>query len=215
MFEESTGVATATDGTYEGETMTDTTETTAGFISTEPAPAEVPATLKHRGSLTSVVAITSRDKGSRGIEINVHSDSNGNEYKTTIWPPRQWTDNVRITGAELAQLPRPEGVTAAGNPKQSPYERFGRTIASSDGRGELQRLLRAGDAAGRTPENTYTDFDSLVTNLNTALTGIPLVFTTGPDGEPDPQYGFRIKVRSIYPHDAKWEKIRAEDAGGN
>lgn len=192
----------------------DATGTVEDFIRTEAAPAEVPKTLKHRGSLTSVTAITSKEKGSRGIEVSVHSDSNGKDYKTTIWPPAQWTANVFITGEELAKLPGPEGLTAAGNPKQTPYQRFGRTIRSTDGSAELQRLITAGTKAGRTLNSNYTDFDTLVENLNAGLAGMPIVFTTGADGDPDPQYGFRIKVRNVYPFDAKYDKIRAESADG-
>jgi len=183
------------------------------FFVTEAAPADVPKMLKHRGSLSSIVAITSKEKGSRGIEITCHSDSNGTDYKTTIWPPSQWVENVFITGEEMKKFPRPEGLTEKGNPKQSPYERFGRTIHSTDGRGELERVLFAGAKCERVADKNYSDFDSLVGNLNSALAGIPIIFTTGPDGEPDPQYGFRIKVKSIMPHDAKFEKMKAEDAG--
>lgn len=186
-----------------------------GFIRTEAAPAEVPRQLKHRGSVTGIMAITGTTTGNRGIEVTVHSDSNGRDYKTAIWPPRQWTDNVFITGAELAALPAPEGVTEKGNPKQTPYQRFGRTINSTDGRAELQRVITAGTRADRTLNPNYTDFDTLVENLNTGLSGTPIIFVTGPDGDPDPEYGFRIKVKTVLPFDANFEKLRQDDAGGS
>lgn len=216
---ESTGVQTAQEATVAEEVnqAVETTDTGAGaasgFISTEAAPAEVPKKLKHRGGITSIEAVTA-NSGSRAIQINVHSDSNGKDYKRVIWPPMAWVENVRITGAQLQALPAPEGLTAAGNPKQTPYQRFGRTISSTDGRAELQEALRAGEKAGRTLDANYTDFDSLCANLNAGLAGTPIVFITGADGEPSVEYGFRIVVKSILPHDVNFDKLKAEDAAG-
>ncbi len=227
---EATGVVMATETvdsseggtTALGETnnvieMPSTAESTTdagGFIRTESAPAEVPKQLKHRGTITGIVALTAKTEN-RGIELTAHSDSNGRDYKQTIWPPRQWTDNVFITGEELQAFPAPEGVTAAGNPKQTPYQRFGRTISSTDGRAELQRIISAGTKAGRVLNGNYTNFDSLVENLNSGLAGTPVIFTTGADGDPDPEYGFRIKVKSVMPFDVNFDKLKPIDASGN
>lgn len=208
------GLGTATEtNTYEGGTS-DSGATNDDFIRTPAAPAEVPKQLKHRGSITGIVALTA-NSGSRGIEVTVHSDSNGRDYKQTIWPPRQWTDNVFITEDEMKAFPAPEGTTAKGNAKQTPYQRFGKTIKSTDGRGELQRIITAGTKASRALNASYADFTTLVENLDTGLAGTPVIFVTGPDGDPDPQYGFKITVRSLMPFDANYEKLRQDDAGGN
>lgn len=206
-----TGAATETNS-YGGTTTEGTTND--GFIRTPAAEAEVPRSLKHRGTVTGIVAITA-NSGSRAIEVNVHSDSNGRDYKQTIWPPKQWVENVFITEEELKAFPAPEGVTAGGNPKQTPYQRFGKTIKSTDGRGELQRLITAGTKAERTLNPNYTDFTTLVENLNTGLAGTPIVFVTGADGDPDPQYGFKITVKALMPFDTNFERLRQDDAGGN
>lgn len=218
MFNEASA-AQAIDG-YEGEaTATELdnvvemggTGTTDSFFSTPAPEMPLPSTKKHRGSVTSVRTYLSANKGTPGIEINVHSDSNGKDYTKTIWVIDAYRQNPNLDPATLKDLPAPEGKV------QTPFERYGRTIQNSKGSGELQQLINAALEVGRT-FGRYTTFDQLGEVLNTATNGVPVVFTDKPE---ETESGFAVKLGSIYgaqSTDSKgrtaWERIRAEAADG-
>lgn len=186
-------------------------ETNNSFFSTPAPEMPLPSSKKHRGSVTSVRTYLSANKGTPGIEINVHSDSNGKDYTKTIWVIEAYRENPNLDPKTLEGLPAPEGKT------QTPFERYGRTIQNSKGSGELQQLINAALEVGRT-FGRYTTFDELGEVLNAATNGIPVIFTDKPE---ETETGFTVKLGSLYGAnsvDSKgktaWDRIRAESADG-
>jgi hypothetical protein len=200
---------------FDGGTMTeDTTETdggvSSGFFST-PAPDLVkPKAHKHNGYIKSVRTMTSTQKGTPGIEIVAQSESNGKEYKRTIWVLAQYAANPNLDAeTELKGLPAPEGKV------QTPFERYGRTIQNSKGTAELQQAVNAGISVGRT-FSRYTTFEQLGEVLNTALSGCPCVFK---DTARETETGFSIELGDIFPlTDSKgnswFDKLKVDAADG-
>lgn len=216
-----TGAATATAVDEVGGTSTevDTTgndtmssEGGDGFIVTESYVVPPATPKKHRGTITGVTLLTTKT-GSTGITVAAHSDDNGRDYEQIIWPPAAWVNNPRITKAQLDILPRPEGFTSSGRPKQTPAERFGSSISNSKGSGDVQRLLQVAKTAGRTAgAAAYTDVTGFVDQLNTLLAGTPVIFTTKEEKNDDPQYQARERVNGFYGYDFDPAKLKNYEA---
>jgi hypothetical protein len=184
----------------------DTTEGASnGFFDTPDPDMPLPKPKKHRGTVSSVITLLSKEKRTGGIEITIHSDSNGKDYTKTIWVLEAFRDNPRIDPETLRDLPVPEGK------EQSPFQRYGRTIRNKKGTGELQQLLTAGTVVGRT-YGRYNTFVELGEVLNSALQGTPVIFT---DQAKDTLSGFKVEVNTIYPYTHDFSKIRAEAADGS
>lgn len=177
----------------------------SGFFSTPAPDIVLPSAKKHRGTVTSVVTLLSAQKGTGGIEITVHSDSNGKDYKKTIWVLDAYRENPNLNAADLKGIPAPEGKV------QTPYERYSRTIQNSKGTAALQQLITAATAVDRS-FGRYADFITLGEVLNAATAGVPVVFT---DKANETETGFKVEVNNIYPHTFDFSKLRAEAADGS
>lgn len=210
--DEVTGSATAMavdetriDTSLDNSTQEVSEGTAGGFFSTPAPEMPLPSAKKHRGSVSSVVTLLSKQKGTGGVEITLHSDSNGKDYAKTIWVLDQYRENPNLDPETLKGIPAAEGKV------QTPFERYGRTIQNKKGTGELQQLINAGTAAGRTFAR-YTDFTSLGEVLNAALQGTPVIFT---DRAVDTETGFKVEVNTIYAYTHDFSKLRAEAADGS
>lgn len=209
------GVGTALEGEVSDsiETTEAATDSTVagGFFSTPAPEMPLPKSHKHRGTVTSVRTLLSASKQTPGIEINLRSESNGKDYTKTIWVIPQYQADPNLDPASLEGLAAPEGK------QQTPFERYGRTIQNSKGTGELQQLIVAATAVGRT-FSPYTTFDELGEVLNQATAGIPVIFTDRPE---ETETGFTVKVSQIYAHNSvnnkgvgMWDVLKAESADG-
>lgn len=213
------------------------TEVSNDFISTE-AYVVPPATAKyHRGSVSGV-ALLSTKTGSTAIVATLHSDDNGRDYELKSWAPPAWIENPRITRAQLEALPRPAGTNAKGHPKQLQVERFGAAIANSVGTAilkgvdengrpmgieaigraaDVQKLLIVAKHASRSiAAGKYTTADEFVTELNSLVSGTPVIFTTREEKNDDPQFAPKETVNGIYGYDYDVSKFKKyESASGN
>jgi len=181
-----------------------------GFFSTPAPELAKPKAHKHRGYIKSATTLLSKEKGTGGIEFVAQSESNGQEYKRTIWVLDQYRDNPNLDPDSLKDLPAPEGK------KQTPRERYARTIQNSKGSGELQTFITCGTAVGRT-FGRYTTFEQLGEVLAQALIGTPIVFK---DRAEETETGYRIGLGDVFPlTDSKgrdmFDVLKVDAADGN
>lgn len=206
-----------------GSSVEETTELDTGeevgnesFIVTESyvVPAATPKF--HSGSISGF-GLLRTNSGSTALVTTLHSDYNGRDYEMKSWLPAAWVENPRISREELAALPRPEGMNAKGNPKQTQLERFGSTISNSRNDADLQKLFAVAKKASRAlPRPTYTNIDEFLELLNGALSGTPAVFTTREEKNDDPQYAPKETVSGIFGYDFDTSKLKKYvSAAGN
>jgi len=200
--------ATATQ--QEQETSVDDTTTTQSgpvdMYETGDVQLPPPTPTAHRAILTAITRFDAPNTGSVGVRQAFRSESNGMTYERTTWLPKPFAANVHISREELTALGTQEGK------KQSYLQRFAETVHNSLGDAELDQLVNAAIATGRTPfsKNDYTDLDSYLAKLTELTSNIPVIITT----KVEESEGFRPKliVARVYRFDHDTTKIRQKFA---
>lgn len=165
----------------------------------------------HQGEITTISVETAKT-GTRSFLVNLQSKDTGAAFRYNIYPPAEFFNPEfwQNGGFAVEKLSKDSpGINDKGNPKQSPYQRFGATIASTEAKilpngsyskfADVQLLRAIAKADGRsvqsqTAPTSGEDFGGI---LNELCAGLNVVFTLVL--EKSAEYGDRQKVGKIHP----------------
>jgi hypothetical protein len=183
--------------------------TTTDFLETPAAKMAARPNEIHQGTITSISVETAKT-GTKSFLVNLQSKDTGAAFRFNIYPPADffnpalWTNGKFSSDALSKESP---GINDRGKPKQSPYQRYGATIASTEATvlpngtyskfADVQLLRQLATDEGRTihiatPPVSGEDFGPL---LNELVSGVNVVFTLVL--EKSEEYGDRLKVGKI------------------
>lgn len=154
----------------------------------------------HHGVITGVT-LRHLDNGGAMIDVGLRSLDVGFDENYNIYVPSEWVDDPYVSPDNVRNELTPDEINAG--KKMTPAQIIAASVKNSEGTGRIQQLIAIAKEEGRLSSATSrpTNSGEYVDVLNSALSGINVVFTRRPDsGNADPAFRNRLRVSQVFPY---------------